>query len=936
MTIYDKIAQMKPEQKNHWIDIPELSAWGERFFASFSVAEAVAEGQERRLLEQAIDGLYDRFQREHALTDTALQEAESVLLPLSPKAKQYTLHCVAHAHIDMDWMWGLHETVQTVLSTFRTMLDLMEEYPEFTFSQSQCAVYRIAEFYDPALFRRIKERVKEGRWEFAGSSYVELDKNMPNAESMARHILYTKEYLYQHFGIAYDSVEGDFQPDSFGHGAWVPEILTAGGIRWFYHCRGLDGEYLYRWRAPNGTEILALNEPLWYNDAIRPMYLNQVPLFCKKYGIRDMMKIYGVGNHGGGPTRQDLERILQMQTWPLAPNIRFSTYKEYFSKILPIMERLPVVSGELGPTFTGCYTSQSRIKEANRMAEDRLYEAEALAALAEEYTGMEDFNTQFRFAWERVLFNQFHDILPGSNVEISRDHAMGAFEEAMGAVMAASGASLRAFADKIDTSSYETPDTPVTSRSEGAGMGLLIDSANRFRLPGTERGRGKTRILHFFNPTGVDRRGVMEASLWDWPGNPEQLRIHDIRGRLLPSQVLAHGTLDWSHRRTDLLVEVAVPALGYTTVLVTEEEKQSFCFSALPPDPRVTSYQPLVLENDVVKITFREEDLSISSYLHKETGRQMLGARGAGFWMYRERSGETTGNAWVEGVQMEPVNLHKTGCVCSVKGPEKGALRQSLAYEIQLQNSRLEVTAILEKGSPILELTGKVHWMELADKTGSPSLCFRMHLAWTPEEFLGDGLIGLDRRMPEPLHDHCARNFLFASGEEMGMALLTDNKYGYRGYGDNLQVSLLRSSSGPDPYPELGERRFRLGLCAAKPDVMTLKALGTAFTHRDLPYASNTAHPGTLPLERRFLEIHGAVQIGSVKRSQDGKATVLRLLNPCLEEGTARIRLNGLQKAFVADLTEQPLEELSVNEETVYIHQAAGKVVSLLLYTTKS
>ncbi len=936
MTMYDKIARMKPEQKNHWIDIPELSPWGERFFASFSVADAVAEGEERLLLEQAIDGLYDSFQKEHALTDSALQKAEFVLLPLSPKAKQYTLHCVAHAHIDMDWLWGIHETVQTVLSTFRTMLDLMEEYPAFTFSQSQCAVYRIAEFYDPALFRRIKERVQEGRWEFAGSSYVELDKNMPNAESMARHILYTKEYLCEHFGIAYDSVVGDFHPDSFGHGAWVPEILTAGGIQWFYHCRGLDGEYLYRWQAPSGAEVLALNEPLWYNDSIRPMYLNQVPQFCKKYGIRDMMKIYGVGNHGGGPTRQDLERILDMQTWPLAPKIKFSTYNECFSTIAPYKDHFPVVTGELGPTFTGCYTSQAKIKEANRMGEDRLYEAEALTAFAVEKTKMEDFNPQFRFAWERILFNQFHDILPGSNTEVSKDHAMGAFEEAMGTVMAASSAALRAFADKMDTSAYETPDTPLASRSEGAGMGLHIDGTSRFRLPNTERGRGKTRILHFFNPTGFGRKGVVEASLWDWPGNPEQLQVHTADGTLVSSQVLAQGTLDWSHNRTDLLIELSVPALGYTTVVVTEAQKQSFCFSALPPDPRVTYYHPLVLENDLVKITFREEDLSVASYIYKETGKELLGPQGAGFWTYRERTGEMVGNAWVEGVQMAPENLHKSGRVCLKKGPEKGALRQSLTYEIRLKNSRLEVTATLEKGSPILELAGKVLWMELADETGCPGLCFKSQLSWTPDWFLGDGLIGLDKRKSEQMHDHCARNFTFAPGEKQGMALLTDNKYGYRGNGDVLQVSLLRSSSGPDPYPELGERRFRLGLCASEGETMTLKAIGTAFTHRDLPYVSNTAHPGQLPLEHRFIEIRGAAQVASVKRAQNGKATVLRLLAPGLEEGEVQLRFDGLQKAFIVDIMEQPMQELAVKDEIVHIQLGAGKMVSLLLYTTES
>ncbi len=159
MTRYDKIAQMKPEQKNHWIDIPELTFWGERIFAEIGVAEELSKSENGKydaLIDQAVDCLYDAFCQEHVLSDSICEKAEQYLLPLSPKAKAYTLHHVAHAHIDMDWMWGLHETVDIVLNTFRTILDLMDEYPEFTFSQSQCAVYRIAEFYDPALFARLK------------------------------------------------------------------------------------------------------------------------------------------------------------------------------------------------------------------------------------------------------------------------------------------------------------------------------------------------------------------------------------------------------------------------------------------------------------------------------------------------------------------------------------------------------------------------------------------------------------------------------------------------------------------------------------------------------------------------------------------------------------------------------------------------------------
>ena len=149
------------------------------------------------------------------------------------------------------------------------------------------------------------------------------------------------------------------------------------------------------------------------------------------------------------------------------------------------------------------------MKLANRVAEDRLFMAEALTAFAVTKTGMEDFNRQFHATWEKVLFNQFHDILPGSNVPESKEHALGGFEEAMAGVMAASGASLRAFADAIDTSMFETPFAPLTSRSEGGGVGMDIDRKAHYKLPGIERGRGSTRLVHFFNPTSYVRDQVL-------------------------------------------------------------------------------------------------------------------------------------------------------------------------------------------------------------------------------------------------------------------------------------------------------------------------------------------------------------------------------------------------------------------------------------------
>ena len=938
LTRYDKIAQMKPEQKNHWIDIPELTFWGERIFAEIGVAEELSKSENGKydaLIDQAVDCLYDAFCQEHVLSDSICEKAEQYLLPLSPKAKAYTLHHVAHAHIDMDWMWGLHETVDIVLNTFRTILDLMDEYPEFTFSQSQCAVYRIAEFYDPALFARLKKRVEEGRFEFAGSAFVELDKNMPNLESMARHILYTKQFLNERFGIPYEKINQDFHPDTFGHSASVPEILSAGGIRYFYHCRGLDGEQLYRWRSPSGAEVLALNEPMWYNDSIRAMYLPLVPQFCNKYGIHDMMKIYGVGDHGGGPTRKDIELILAMREWPLAPKMIFSTYGAYFSTIEPYRKNFPVITGELGPTFTGCYTSQSKIKMANRIAEDRLYMAEALTAFAVTRTGMPDFNIQFRSAWEKVLFNQFHDILPGSNVPESREHAMGAFEEALGSVMASSGAALRAFAQKIDTSMFETPDDPILSRSEGGGVGLNTDAAGRFRLPGTERGRGKTRLLHFFNPTRFDREGVLDATLWDWSGDPELMRAYDITGNPLPCTAIPSKTtwLDWNHTRTDILVKAKVPAFGYTTIRITEGEKDSFCFAALPPDPRVTYYEPLVMENELVRVQFNESDLSVSSYYDKRTGCDLLSKEGAHFVLHRERTLKG-GSAWVEGVHKTPLNLNRQADVTLKEINLHTPLRQSLCYEIKYGKSKLEVTAQLSDDSAVLEFSVKCDWMETASPDDVPVLSFAAPLAYHTAVYRSDIQIGLLDRHSEIMHDSCSRNFYFApnTGSMPGLLLLTDSKYGYRGFEDTLQVTLLRSSSNPDPYPELGVSHFRFGLSCEQDDAFALKAAGDLFVNRDLPYASNTAHTGLLPLTDRFIRLHGDALVTAVKVSEKKDGIVVRLASIYTDrESSVSLSLDGLRIAHAVDLAEQSLYSYDVKEETVTFTLKAGQTISLLL-----
>lgn len=169
----------------------------------------------------------------------------------------------------MNWMWSFNETVSIVLATFRSILNIMDQYPEFCFSQSQASVYKIVEEYDPELMERIKARIAEGRWEVTASAWVETDKNMPSGESLLRHIQYTREYLSRVWGVK--DFDLDFSPDTFGHSANVPEIDQFGGVKYFYHCRGnARRDVLYRYQAPSGKEVLTYREPNWYNGAITP------------------------------------------------------------------------------------------------------------------------------------------------------------------------------------------------------------------------------------------------------------------------------------------------------------------------------------------------------------------------------------------------------------------------------------------------------------------------------------------------------------------------------------------------------------------------------------------------------------------------------------------------------------------------------------------
>lgn len=916
MIPYQALEQLKNEMgKTPYADriVSEL-----HFAANLSLAH---NGKYDAVVTKAVHALEKAVREECVITKTAAFEAEKILLPLQADAKKYRIHCVAHAHIDMNWMWGFQETVSVTVDTFRTVLNLMKEYPELTFAQSQASTYEIIEKYAPSMLPEIRERVKEGRWEVSASTWVETDKNMPAGESLARHILYTKRYLSGLLEIPPESLQLDFEPDTFGHNVSVPEICAAGGVKYYYHCRGnADDRHAYVWRGRAGSELLCYREPYWYNADIEPDMLWDIPMQCKQQGIGSMLKVYGVGDHGGGPTRRDVERLLEMASWPIMPTLLFSTYKAFFAELEQYRENLTVLEGEQNFLFNGCYTSQSKIKLANRIAEDRIAESEMLDTAAM-LCGGEHFADSFRNAWKNILFNQFHDILPGSGVVDTREYAMGRFQDAMAHIGTSANLAMRAVARCIDTTGIELKNDP-TSRSAGAGAGYGVEHKAHYGMPVAERGMGKTRLFHLFNPTQYDYDGVVELTVWDWNYDPARAVFTASNGEKSDFKLVENGKKSyWGHKFNIFALCAKIPAFGYASYTL-DETPAAADVTTLPPHQRVIidTDDDIVLENGLIRAAFAHDTMQLVSLQNKKTGEELIKTPACTFRLITEnnRRGMTS---WYVGEYGKIENLNETQCV-RVREIKNSGVRQWIDFELTFaERSKLSARVILDEGSPCLQFDVTVDFHEVGNKVkGIPQLNFAVPYAYGSTACRFDVPFGTLDRAPLN-YDVPANSFAVPLNPKgSSLMLVSDSKYGFRYTEDAIALALVRASFDPDPYPEYGVHRFRIGVgvCAdTAPEALYRTA--SAFVH-PISYCTADLHErgGALPLDGRFLEVTGDVRVTAVKTAEDGESVVVRLHNNGKEQASFTLALSReVVFAYNTDLNENIIGDLALEGNVV-------------------
>jgi len=338
-----------------------------------------------------------------------------------PGSSAMSFTAVGHSHLDLAWLWPIRETRRKVQRTFSNALAFMERFPWYVYGASQSQQFAWLKEDNPELYSRVRTAIAEGRLEAQGGMWVEPDMNLPSGESLVRQLLYGMEFFEREFG---KTMETCWLPDVFGYNANLPQILAKCGIKNFMTIKLSWNEttmFPYRsfvWEALDGSSVLVHMPPEGdYNSGATPL--------CNRRGVErhperavagEALVLYGAGDGGGGPGEAHLAMVERQRSLPGFPKLQAGTAEAFFRRLAAHSKRLPRWKGELYlEKHQGTYTTQARIKRANRLMEARLHEAEAILAEAL-VAGMAWPQVELDRIWKEVLLYQFHDILPGSSI----------------------------------------------------------------------------------------------------------------------------------------------------------------------------------------------------------------------------------------------------------------------------------------------------------------------------------------------------------------------------------------------------------------------------------------------------------------------------------------------------------------------------------------
>lgn len=724
-----------------------------------------------------------------------------------------TLFMIGNAHIDPVWLWRWQDGFSEIRATFRSALDRMKEYPEFIFTSGAAAFYEWIETNDPVMFEEIRQRVKEGRWQIVGGWWVQPDCNAPSGESFARHALISQRYFLEKFG---KMAKTGYNVDSFGHSGSLPKILRMSGMENYVFMRPGSHEksypsWIFTWQSPEGDTVTAARIPFEYCT-----WGKELASHVKRCSeeIRDsngLMCFYGVGNHGGGPTRENLDSIRELDGKD-GIKLQMSGPDGYFDQL--DRKGLPVVNGDLFHHASGCYAAHSGVKRWNRQAEHRLLTAEKWSLAARGFLGKAYPGGDYRRAWKKVLFNQFHDILAGTSIKEAYDDTQEDYFFALSVASEHLNDALQALMGGMDIP--------------------FIDGVRHYVV---------------FNPQGFEAQYpvALEVSLLKG-----QMLLKNSAGEEIPYQITQPSAA--ANGRAKLRFLARVSAMGWevhTMVPVKETSSAETCCDTT-----------LTLENNLVLASFSADAGGLTSLILKGSGTELLRAPAYACVM-EDKSDTWSHNVLCFGSEEGRMQLKDIHVMTN--GPVFKCIRAEFTYN----QSTLVQEYTLYNGLPQIIVRCQLDWRE-AQKI--LKLCFPVahhHCHVTAQAPFGFA----DRLMDGqeyPMQGWVDITGIVPGTQQAltGLAVLNDGKTAYSTKARTLEITAARSPyyANHDPfvvgegmdYPliDQGMQEFTLALLPHLGDIASGRIDEQAMLlGAPLIILPESAHPGKLGQRGSFLTL---------------------------------------------------------------------------------
>ena len=817
------------------------------------------------------DSFYQSIEEAHNYIQKALYEDMSGY-------EDVIASCIGHTHIDVAWLWTVAQTREKVARSFSTVLKYMDEYPEYKFMSSQPALYQFLKERYPETYEKIKERVKEGRWEPEGGMWVEADCNLTSGESLVRQFLYGKKFFKDEFGIDSRIL---WLPDVFGYSGALPQIMKKSGIKYFMTTKLAWNQInkvpydTMMWRGIDGSEIfthlittLGVGQSeadffTTYNGMLHPDAIwGGWHRYQNKDINNDSLIAFGYGDGGGGPTREMLETSKRMEKGIRGiPKVRQEFAGNYFEELEERVEgnkSLPVWEGELYFEYhRGTYTSMGRNKRSNRRCEQLLMDAELLEVL----TGTSE-KEEMDKIWRTVLLNQFHDILPGSSI---------------------------AEVYEVTKKEYAEIESRLAEMI-AEKLNLLMDG-----------GQDKISV---FNTLGFDRNDVVSL------GDCHAAALTDESGKIYPVQETAQGAVAYI---TD------IPAKGGKTLQLLDTVKEEASRIQITENG---------IETPFYRISIDENGLFTSIY-DKECDREVLkaGEKGNLLRMYEDKPMHY--DCWdIDMYYSEKYwDAEKAD---KIQWIEEGPVRATLEIQRTISNSVIKQEIHFYADSRRIDFSTWVDWKEhqhllkvhFPVNIHSDEATFEVQFGNLKRKIHGN------TSWDEARFESCGQKWMDISEGHYGVSLLNDCKYGYSAKDRNIALTLIKSGIEPNKTADQEEHVFTYALYPHKEMWSAAGTVQEAYKLNQPAYATKGELKNT---GKSFISTDkDNIIIETVKPAENGDGMIVRLYD--CENSLTKVTLT-----FAEGMLES-VEECNLMEEKEADIEACGNsfTVSVKPYEIKT